>query len=227
MAINLFNNLLTRTSTALFGTRPARPSDAELDTQRTKLLSEFNGTVTRAAHGLADGTITADEFEALMKAEIRSNELANAVIGAGGAHLANADTYATAQAAVDQQMDYFDAWMADIRAGNIGTAQQMATRARMYGASSGQTFERASVQAMGVPDLPFYPASQTICHANCNCGWDIQPLRGNGNYDCYYRTHPGEHCATCLNRAAIANPLRVRNGVIVNAERYHAANLYA
>lgn len=228
MVINLFNNLLGLASTAIFGALPERPSDDDLDLQRTKLASEFNGTVTRAAHGLTDGTITADEFETLMKAEIRSNELANAVIGAGGAHLADAGTYQTAQAAVDTQMGYFDAWMADIRAGNIGSPQYMANRARMYGTSAGQTFERSMVQALGCPTMPFYPKNQVICKMGCCCSWDIRPLRGNGNFDCYWTLDPDcDHCATCLAREAVANPLRVRNGVIMDTEKYQAGSLYA
>ncbi len=228
MVVNLFDRLLGLANTALFGALPARPSDTDLDLQRTKLASEFNGNVTSFAHGLVDGTITPDEFEAAMKAEIRADELAQAVIGAGGAHLADAGTYQVAQQAVDQQMVYFDAWMSDIRAGNIGSAQQMTMRARMYGTSAGQTFERASVEALGVPVLPFYPKQLTLCKIGCCCHWDTQVLRGSGNYDCYWVTDPMcDHCSTCLARERAANPLRVRNGAILDASKYQAGNLYA
>lgn len=204
---------------------PQRPPDDELARIRTRLDSEFNGTVTRLAHGIADGRITPDEFELAFKAAIREHELSTAVIGAGGAHLATADTYAQAQAAVDRQMGYFDNWMTDIRAGNVGSADYMANRARLYGVSAGQTFERSAVAAQGVPTLPFYPKDRTICKMGCCCGWRVVVVRGG--FDCYWDTDPAcDHCATCLARERACNPLRVRNGVIMDEARFQAANLY-
>lgn len=205
-----------------------RSPDDELERVRTRLDAEFNGTVTRLAHGLSDDKITPDEFERAFKAAIREHEFATAVIGAGGAHLATPETYAQAQNSVNVQMGYFDHWMVQIRNGEVFSPQQMANRARMYGEFAGQTYERSKVQSMGVPTLPFYPKDRVKCKVGCCCSYRTELLRGQGNFNVYWELDPDcDHCPTCVARERACSPIRVRNGVIVDPEKYQAANLYA
>ena len=229
-APNLARDFVNRLFGVLSGSSrfQAPPPEDVLQTYRDKLDSEFNGTVTRLAHGLSDDTITPDEFELAFKEAIRQHELSSAVVGAGGAHLATPETYAQAQQAVDVQMGYFDHWMVQIRSGEVFSPQQMANRARMYGEFAGQTYERSKVQALGVPTLPFYPKDRTLCRVGCCCSWRVEVVRGSSNYNVYWELDPEcDHCAVCVARERACSPIRVRAGIILNPEKYLAANLYA
>lgn len=110
------------------------------------------------------------------------------------------------------------------------SVKALSARARSYGKAAAQTSSRQQAVNLGLPDMPFYPADQTQCGNNDLCDWDFVTLTGNGNVDCYWRLNvygdTSEHCPTCLARHAAANPLRVRNGKILNEARYQAANLY-
>lgn len=68
--------------------------------------------------------------------------------------------------------------------------------------------------------LPAMPAEGTQCLNNCKCKWEIIPVNeAAGDFDCYWRLMPAEHCQTCTERARTWNPIRIRGGRIQLKER--------
>lgn len=230
MVANLFNRLLGFLTDE---TSPAAPPLEDQQSALDNLTDIFDSNVDLLAQGVADGTVTWGQFDGAMRAEIRQQQLGAAVVGSGGAHRATPQTYQLAQQQTDAQMQYFDAWSQQlyqqIQSGQTPSAAYIANRAKLYGKSAGSTFNQATTTALGVPELPFYPRDgSTKCLSNCCCEWRILPLQGAGNYDCFWIIDPEcEHCPQCPARRAVCNPLRVRNGAIVDAERFEASNLYA
>lgn len=217
--------------TGLFRSPTApRLSNAEtVQSQLDALTQLFNSKADALTMGLDNSTVTLGQFDGAMRSLIKQTHVAASVIGHGGMDAASPDTLALAQQNVDTQLAYFDAWMKDLYAAKeLPSQAYMANRSKLYGKAVKATTSEAVSQSKGVPTLPFYPASQTQCHSNCKCSWTIKTLDiVNDNYDCYYSLGVAEHCPTCIARQRAANPLRVRRGVILNAEKYTAANLYA
>lgn len=212
---------------------PRDPPAAEtVQRQLDALNAQFDANVTRLAQGLANNTVSLGQFDGAMRSAIRQHHLAAAVIAEGGTQNATPQTLALAQGQVNTQLAYFDNWIAELRQqaaqGDLPSADYIANRARLYGKAAGETAQRAQVQARGLPVLPFYPKQATKCHVGCKCTWDIRVIDAvNGAYDCYWQLAEAEHCLTCMARARACNPLRVRRGQIVNAERYQEPHLFS
>lgn len=228
---SLFDRL-TGLVTNLFAPEP--PSREDVERQLERLMAEYNRKVDALTRGLESGTVTVGQFVGSMPSLIREHHLAVAVASAGGVDGATPQTYALAQQKVSEQLAYFERWKGDLLrqtvTGKVPSASAIATRAKLYGKAALSTASQAEVQAKGVPPLPFYPRDgRTKCRVNCCCAWNVKTLDVvNGNYDCYYELGAcSDHCPTCLARTRAANPLKVRGGVIVNFEKYQAANLYA
>lgn len=163
-----------------------------------------------------------------MKAEIRQLHLLVAIL-AGGNLDADFALRALVERNINRQLFYFNRWVTQLALQTL-TADQIdaiVRRAWLYGAAVGETYSGALAHALGVPMLPFHPKDRTLCHVSCRCSWRIVQLEGSGNYDCFWIRGVAEHCPTCNARARAANPLKVRNGRIVNPERYQDARLYA
>lgn len=58
--------------------------------------------------------------------------------------------------------------------------------------------------------LPAHPGQGSSCLTNCRCHWQIDPVRGDGNYDCYWITTARESCPECINRAVQWSPFKIR-----------------
>jgi hypothetical protein len=212
---------------------PAPPTQRdETDAALERLNAEFDRRVDALVAGMERGTVTVGQFTGSMPSLIKEHQLAAAVLASGGVDSASPQTLAVAQRNVAEQLAYFERWKTDLLAktaeGKAPTPKAIAARAKMYGRAAHATVQQAQVEAKGVPAMPFYPAQQTQCRVNCRCNWDIKTLDVvNANYDCYYRRNANESCPTCIARERAANPLRVRKGVIVDAEKYQDARLYA
>lgn len=248
---NLFARLLgiTRPDNALLFDESGIRDDLEA------LIDQYEETVDLLAEALATGAITLGQFAARMRREIRRLHLAAAVIGGGGSERATPQTRALAQQQIRLQLEYFDRWMDQLRAEQDEARQReaavvglvalalvsrrraatafvrttraaLASRARSYGGAAVTTAAQATTSGRGLPQLPFQPASRTRCRNNCRCDWRILWLGGD-DFDCYWELGVAEHCPTCLARSRAANPLRVRNGEIVDPAKYTLPSLYA
>lgn len=177
---------------------------------------------------LIGGGVSLSLWTMQMQSEIRQLHLLVAILAGG-----NLDTDFALRALVERnihrQLFYFNRWVTQLALQTL-TADQIdaiVRRAWLYGAAVGETYSGALAHTLGVPMLPFHPKDRTLCHVNCRCSWRIVQLEGSGNYDCFWIRGVAEHCPTCNARARAANPLKVRNGRIVNPERYQDARLYA
>ena len=102
---------------------------------------------------------------------------------------------------------------------------RISNRARLYAGAGNELFERVLQTAQLEVELPFFPADRTLCRTSCKCRWDIVAVAGG--FDCFWKLAAAEHCDTCLPRAVVANPLRIREGAIVDAGRYTRGVLFA
>lgn len=77
----------------------------------------------------------------------------------------------------------------------------------------------SSLQTHDMPALPIEPGDgQTICGHWCKCTLDVR--KAEQDFDVYWVLHPAEHCDDCLALADMWNPLRIRNGVIIDKHDY-------
>jgi len=121
-----------------------------------------------------------------------------------------------------QQLDFLDGFRGDLEG---MTPEQIKQRARLYIGSGQASLQEAATVSQGMPVLPAYPKDgTTVCLNGCKCGWDIQTLDGSGNWDCYWRLRPAEHCQTCVTRASVWSPIQIRNGII---QPFETAGVYA
>lgn len=134
------------------------------------------------------------------------------IAGAGGdKSLVSSDDWLKLGEELRSQYLYMEKFFRDIASGKISPAQA-AARARMYAHSSRATFWR---QAVGVDvKLPAVPGDgSTDCVTNCRCRWSFEYERNRRGRViavlAKWNILPGENCATCVDRAAQWNPLRI------------------
>lgn len=196
-----------------------RPPPPVSEVRRVAIVQTFQRDYEKRAHILVDrlvaDDITLNTWLSLMAIEVRTLHTSAAVAGVGGFGNLDTDDIQRIETAVQTQLVYLRAWGRQLAANEDYDERQMKVRASLYGGASNQTFSKAQVKSYGVPDLPFYPAERTDCRTNCGCSWNIQPLEGEGNFDCYWRLGKTDNCKTCIARERRASPLRVRGGQIV------------
>jgi len=181
-----------------------------------------------AAHidALLSGAILLSDWGDRMRAAIRQLHTRACVIATNG----NPDNAALQilQAQINVQLAYFNNWLSQLGTQPIEqmSAAQMKARANLYAGAANETFSRCITTLLALPELPFYPTESTLCRTNCHCGWRVVE-RGPSDWDCYWTLGEAEHCPTCLARAQMARPLRVRNGRIQDALRFTAPELFA
>jgi len=86
-------------------------------------------------------------------------------------------------------------------------------RAQLYAESIGEPYWTGATKLLPLPAMPRDGTTQ--CLVRCRCRWQITPLDGEENYDCYWRMGSAEHCQTCRIRAREWAPLRIRAGRLV------------
>lgn len=185
----------------------------------------FKRRIHVLADALATGKITVDEWLEAMKAEITELHEAAYMVSAGKQHNLDDKDKAIIAAIVATQLTFLVKWADHLRGQADIQASVLESRANMYLSESNATAQRGQSEAIGLGELPAYPADgSSLCMVNDKCSWRIEQLPGNGNFDCYWTLHPAEHCENCLKRAEVWNPLRVRAGQI---ENYPTEGLFA
>lgn len=171
------------------------------------ILARTLAAVTRLTRRLSDGSLSAAAWQQAMERTLRQHHTAALLAGQGGG-----DVSAASRKYLDlflqQQMKYLRRFAAQVAA--EGYQPRDAARAAMYAGAAKAPYWAGRTK--GIP-LPAYPGDgSTQCLSNCRCSWEIVPLEGDGNYDCYWRMAAAEHCQTCQQRASDWAPLRIRNG---------------
>lgn len=197
------------------------PTDARQN--RVLLLqgqTQFNLTIDDLSQRLVSGSISPDEwFTEFMQAN-RRVQLQAASASVGGRNNLGSQQIQAAQARLAEQRFYADGFRDRLQ--DIVDSSDLELRlkpitstSRMYGNSSNMTYEVGFQLAIGIPILPAQPGVRTKCKTNCKCRWIPRKLEGGGNWDFFWRLAPAEHCPTCLARARLFNPLKIRNYRII------------
>lgn len=187
-------------------------SQAAVIDLRREFVGELKAQVSGLADQLAAGTLPVLEWEAAMARLIEAGFLAQSLLGRGGVNAATAADVERWQSQLAAQREFLTAWGRELAApGALAqqTAAGIAARGNLYLASGNATFEAARVAALGLPDLPAYPADGSQeCLSNCQCSWQIEQT--DDGWDCTWQLEAGaRHCETCEANAASWSPLFV------------------
>lgn len=196
-------------------TRRAIPRTARTTRAAFEVLEDDTRRRLEAlAEGLAQGRIDLDAWADAMQTELRRYHLATSVLGSGGANQMVEANFLIAQRKAEEQIGYLNRWVEDMRRGDfpLDAAPRVRQRAKLYAGAGNATFSESRAQRFGIASLPYHPGVDTDCKVGCRCEWEFKQVEGG--WDCYWRLGAAEHCATCNQRAAQANPLRIRDGQI-------------
>lgn len=173
------------------------------------LLDTYNQEVMALMARLEAGKVTTAAWTEEMQRLLARYSQAARMLGSGGITLMPTEV-AAIRHWLNEQLEYLSGFEEVISSAGGEYDSAWLPRAQMYGAST--VTEYWEGRTAGLP-LPAMPGQGTQCLSNCKCSWDIQWIdRGKGDADCYWKLHPAEHCQTCEVRAEMWNPVRIRNG---------------
>lgn len=165
--------------------------------------------------GLTSGMLTPAQWREQMGELLLVGHTAAYMAGTGSAKMTPQALELIAER-YNTQLDYLDRFANDIERGDIeADANRWRARARLYAAAMRASYSRGKTAGYR---LPAYPGDgSTECLVNCKCEWRIVTRDREGdNADAYWRLGQAEHCPTCERRARQWNPLRIRNGEVIN-----------
>lgn len=188
----------------IISSQPGRILTPRIDSRQLgPLYQAFGARLDMLSDDLASGALFPDDWLAAMQRELRIIHSAYAQVGGGSLN----------EERLRRQLEFLQAWREELDSTNMLSAEAIRRRARMYLDNAQASLQEAKTQALGFI-LPAYPKDgSTICLSNCRCRWDI--IAVEQGYDCFWRIRPGETCPTCEARAALWNPIEVRNGVVM------------
>jgi len=159
------------------------------------------------AGALSSGQLDVGAWETSMREAIKAEYIQQYLLGRGGLENMTQQDWGSVGGMIADQYRYLDGFAVEVAAGNLSEAQ-IAMRARMYINSANEAYWRATQRAKGWPTLPAYPGDGTSeCLTNCRCFWDVRAVEDY--WEATWLLGEAEHCATCLERAAMWNPLRL------------------
>ena len=171
-----------------------------------RLIDRYNITSDVLMDQLGAGKLTPKQWEKTMQATLGKYGQAAILLGSGDKIISESQA-GNVKTWLGDQMSYL-ANFAKVVNGDFNPAWK--PRARMYGASTYIEYWEGKTEGLA---LPAQPAQGTQCLSNCRCSWEIKWIdKKKGDADCYWRLSPVEHCQTCLTRAEMWNPIRIRNG---------------
>lgn len=178
----------------------ARVIMPRIDNQHMAALYDtFGARLDMLSDDLASGALFPDDWHAAMQRELRLIHGAYARVGGGSLN----------EERVQRQLEFLQGWRDELDGGKLD-ANAIRRRARMYLDNAQASLQEAKTQSLGFV-LPAYPKDgSTLCLSGCKCRWDIRAVEGG--YNCTWKLRPAEHCPNCESRAALWNPIEVRNG---------------
>lgn len=176
------------------------------------LLDNYNQEVTVLMARLEAGKVTSAAWTEEMQRILSRYSQAARMLGMGEVKLLPAEVDAV-RAWLNEQFKYLNGFETVINSAGGEYDPAWLPRAQMYGAST--VTEYWEGRTSGLP-LPAMPGQQTQCLSNCRCRWEIQWLdKKAGDADAYWmlgNVEADRHCQTCLTRAEMWSPVRIRNG---------------
>ena len=194
--------------------------DAAWDTIQRQIAGRFRREVVADVDLMLDPlegkTHTPAWFMDRMTGRLKNLYISTVAAGAGGIGNVSRHEMRTVDRALSEQRQFLMRWRAYLERTpkERWSRGQIITRAMMYpeSAKSLLSWQQTTVN-IGMPELPFQPKDRTICYSGCKCRWEIVVIdKENGDFNAFWRMSPAEHCQTCINRAAVCNPLEIRGG---------------
>lgn len=170
------------------------------------------------ANALAGGQLNVNDWETLMRENIKDEYIQEYILGRGGLEQMTPQDWGSIGGMLADQYRFLGPFAQEIAAGQLSEAQ-IAQRSRMYINSAREGASRANARAHGWPPLPDHPASgTTICMTNDMCFWTGEQ-RSDGAWEMTWNLDfDAEHCTSdevdaqgrprgCIERAALWDPL--------------------
>jgi hypothetical protein len=165
---------------------------------------------------LERGSITAVVWRDGMRRLLTRYHTAGLMVGMGVTELPEEALALLVQTLEVGQFPYLDNFYTVVVAASEYNPAWMA-RAMLYALSPKTSYWEGEVyrQAGRFLPLPAQPAQGTTCLTNCGCAWRIVTL-AEGDYDAYWERGKDDSCQVCLEREETWNPLRIRDGVLMD-----------
>lgn len=153
---------------------------------------------------VADGRVTAQQWETGMQKAIREAHGVQFALGRGGRAQVAADEWKALGGVVDTQNAYLRNFAEQLANGEL-TEAQIAARASMYVDAANSSYWQGKAATYDGLDLPALPGDGgTNCLSRCLCGWEIE--EDDAEWRATWTLDGGEHCAGCVDRASEWNP---------------------
>jgi hypothetical protein len=216
--VSLFTRLLRGSTIDI-----ASPDNSKARAEFSRLQSRQAQQFAILTEALVEGG-NIDTWADAMRRNIRAYHTATMVIARGGSQNVSVADNGLLIELIVEQIRFLNRWVEQVRNTPIEErTARLIQRARLYANAGSQTFERFLAAANGIPSLPFYPADRTICKANCTCSWSEPTVLADGSISIHWILREiSENCDTCLARDRVvgeSNPIIIRNGVILDADR--------
>lgn len=195
----LFRNLLTSVQVGA----------EELLDFRDGFIVDQISSIDSLVSQLRSGEITVQEYLLVARRHIKHVYLGEWLLGKGGVNAMMESDVQGVSNNVLHQHTYFQAFVEQIRRGELSAAQIKA-RSRMYIDSATQAYERGRASSYGV-GLPQYPGDgNQACLSNCKCHWKL--VRKEDKIHAYWIMNLfAKHCVTCRQNALKWSPLIIQN----------------
>lgn len=186
----------------------------------TRYREHFDRRVGDLALSLSTKEMTVNQWQRAMRDEIEKLHLTSWIVGRGGLDGLSAVDLKAVRRKVGEQAKYLDNFAQDLRGQRNRREDfdpaKIANRARLYGGAASATVNQANTAAIGLPRLPQYPGDgSTLCRVSCRCSLRIDKLKGQGDWNIYWKLGKAEHCEDCIELSKRWNPLRIRKGVLL------------
>ncbi len=177
-----------------------------------EILRVFKLALTRLVTSYTSGDIDLLDFHIAFRELLKKAYLTMAIAGNApdGADKIPSWVFLRTATPLRVQYQYLARFMREIRDGRI-RPEAILNRALLYINSAKQMWWKGQTRFV----LPAYPGDgSTPCLTNCACSWDIQELYGADGevvaISARWVLGPTEHCSTCVERAALWNPILIR-----------------
>jgi hypothetical protein len=159
-----------------------------------------------------DGDATMAQWFRQFVDAINQGNLAATALGTGGLENITQQERQALERANEAQASFVVRFQRVLESEQISNAEALA-RAQLYGGAVTERYWTAHTRTFGI-QLPAMPGVRTSCRSNCKCNWNIIPLAGVQNFDCFWRISAVENCPECLQRQRTFDPLEIRNGIV-------------
>lgn len=171
---------------------------------RDDYIGRKQAAITEAAGKVASGDMTVAAWEREMQRTLREMHGTQLAFGRGGRQQVTDTEWSRLSGVVSEQERYLADFAAAIARGEL-TPAQIAPRAAMYGDAARSSYHRGTAATYDGLMLPGYPGDGlTNCLSRCLCSWSID--ESDEEWRATWVLDGGEHCAGCVDRAAMWNP---------------------